>query len=353
MDVTYRRVHPSALTTDEIERWRALQQGNADLRSPYHCPEFSLLVGAQRTDAAVTIIEDDGRVVGFFPFQAGRLGLGHPIGGILSDHHGIVAEPGRHIDVEPLLRASRLRRWTFLELDGTQPGLNRYATTSVTSPIIDLRQGFDDHVARRGPDSDFYPRTWAKLRRLERNVGPVRFEPRTTSQQVLDQLRTWKSAQYLASGFHDLLAEPWVVGLTDAVAVAEAPGFGGMLSALYAGDELIAAHLGMVSTTVWHYWLPAYSHEHSRYSPGTVLLAMMTRHAAEIGMDEFELGTGDDPYKGRVADAAVDLLAGSVGPTRVHRAVGRVADHAVESLRRSTAVRNVVRHTRDAVRRFR
>ena len=346
---SFRRVRPAELTPGEIERWRGMQQGNDALRSPYYCPEFSLIVGEQRPDAAVTVIEEAGRVVGFFPFQAGRLGLGHPIGGILSDHHGVITEAGVVVDIRRLLRASRLRRWTFLELDTTQPGLDRYARGSATSPLVDLSDGFDDYVAHQGTQTDFFRRTFAKQRRLERAVGPVRFEARTTSHDVLDQLRTWKSAQYIASGFYDLLAEPWVIGLTDAVATAEAPGFRGMLSALYVGDELIAAHLGMASSSVWHYWLPSYSLDYSRYSPGTILLASMIRHAPTIGLHELDLGTGEDPYKDRVANDAVELVSGSAEPTVAHRTVGRIADRTIEALRRSQSVRGVVRRARDAV----
>jgi CelD/BcsL family acetyltransferase involved in cellulose biosynthesis len=84
--------------------------------------------------------------------------------------------------------------------------------------------------------------------------------------------------------------------------------FAGMLSALYAGGELVAAHMGMRSRTCWHYWYPAFDPRLARYQPGLVLLLEMARHAADLGVTRIDLGAGDEHYKVRLANAS-DLVA--------------------------------------------
>lgn len=353
MAASSRRVRPSDLGPSELDRWRELQRGNPALASPFFCPEFSLAVDGARADAAVTVIEEEGEIVAFFPFQTNRLGLGRPIGGVLSDHHGVIAASETLIDVPAMLRASKLRRWTYAELVTTQPGLHRAARSSAPSPLIDLSEGVDAYLEERGQATSFFRQLRARTRRLERDVGPLRFVARTDSPEVLDQLRAWKSARYLASGFADLFVEPWARDVTDAVVTAEGPGFMGMLTALYAGDHLVAAHLGMCSATVWHWWLPAYAPEFGEYSPGSVLLAGTIEHAPVLGVSKIDLGTGPDPYKARVANSAVDVVAGSVEPGPLTHAVGRAADRAVELLRGSPRVRAAVRSSRDVVERLR
>ena len=347
----YRKLHPSALSLGEINRWRELQQGNPALESPFFCPEFSLVAGQQRADAAVTVIERNGQIVGFFPFQVARLGLGGPIGGILSDYQGVIAAADTAVDVPRMLSASGLRRWTFAELIATQPGLHAGSTTAMSSPVIDLSGGYENYLCERALQTDFFKQTQTGMRRLERRVGAVRFEARVTSPDDLQQLRNWKSAQYIASGFADLLAVPWAIGLTDGVMSAEGPGFTGMLSALYVNDRMIAAHLGMASSKVWHWWLPAYSHDFAQFSPGRILLALMAEHAASIGVERIDLGTGPDSYKARVANASVEVLAGSVESNAVYRSIGRMHDATISGLRRSETVRTVVRRARRLLRR--
>src|SRR5437762_3430074 len=120
-----------------------------------------------------------------------------------------------------------------------------------------------------------------RLRRLERDHGPARFEAHVTERAALDTLLSWKSAQYGRTGMADLLARPWFREVTEAAAYTQEEGFAGMLSVLYAGDRLVAAHLGLRSDTVWHYWLPAHDVDPALApcSPGLLLIVAMARHA--------------------------------------------------------------------------
>src|SRR3712207_5406485 len=93
------------LTEDLIIRWSEIQQKNPDLCSPFFCPDFTQAVAAVRDDAFVAVI-DDGEA--FFPFQKTSMGFGRPIGGPVSDYHGLVAPQDAKHDLKALMRACKL-----------------------------------------------------------------------------------------------------------------------------------------------------------------------------------------------------------------------------------------------------
>ena len=84
-----------------------------------------------------------------------------------------------------------------------------------------------------------------------------------------------------------------------------------MLSSLYAGDKLVALHLGMRSGTTFHYWFPAYNPQYSKYSPGFMLLMHLIQESAEKGIRMIDLGAGDEQYKLWIRNDTVLIGRGS------------------------------------------
>jgi CelD/BcsL family acetyltransferase involved in cellulose biosynthesis len=110
----------------------------------------------------------------------------------------------------------------------------------------------------------------------------------------------------------DIFIHPWVVNLLRLIHATQHEEFAGMLSALYAGDELVAAHFGMRSRTVWHYWFPCFRREFAKYSPGLVLLLEMIRSAPPLGVRLIDFGKGDNLYKRRFMNTAIPIAEGAV-----------------------------------------
>src|SRR5207248_8103260 len=121
------------------------------------------------------------------------------------------------------------------------------------------------------------------------------------------------------------------------------PRMAGVLSCLYADDELVAAHFGMRSGAVLHSWFPAYTPSLNRYSPGLVLLRMVLEAAPAHGVEVFDLGPGTESYKSRFANATLEVGAGWVAATRTSDLARRVSDRSWSAVLHSPLYRRAHR----------
>ena len=304
-------IRSAELTSDHRRIWSALQASNPLLASPYFSCEFARLVAEVRGDVTIGILHRGGRIEGFFPFQSPRAGRGEPLAHAASDFHGVVAAPGTRFEPQRLLRGCGLREWSFHHLLGDQGPFLPYHKETHPSPYLDLSCGYEAFARRRlAAGTRQIRQVEASRRRLEDKVGAVHFVARSADASVLERLMAWKVDKFRPYGFTGFA--PWLVSLLRALCRTEVEDFSGMLSALYADDELIAAHIGMRSPRAWHYWFPAYDARFARYQPGLILLLEMARHAEAIGLARIDLGSGDELYKKRLADAWVLVARGRV-----------------------------------------
>jgi CelD/BcsL family acetyltransferase involved in cellulose biosynthesis len=236
--------------------------------------------------------------VGFFPFQQGRLGSGEPIAAGLTDCQGVIHAPGVRWDARELLRACRLSVWRFDHLEAEQRSFEPYRTGIRPSPIIDLSGGFDSYYEKlRSQSSQFCKNAERKARKLEREVGELRFVTDSDDISAFRALLTWKSAQYKRTGQIDIFARPWIADLVETLFVTHGTHFSGLFSVLYAADVPIAAHFGLRSGGLLAHWFPAYDVGFSNYSAGLIMHLRMAEHMPSVGVDLIDLGTGVQRYK--------------------------------------------------------
>jgi CelD/BcsL family acetyltransferase involved in cellulose biosynthesis len=70
------------------------------------------------------------------------------------------------------------------------------------------------------------------------------------------------------------------------------------MSAFTADDVPLASHWGIVARQRFYSLMPAYeAGEWAKYSPGMIHLEEMILWAIENGLQTFDLGVGDEPYK--------------------------------------------------------
>jgi CelD/BcsL family acetyltransferase involved in cellulose biosynthesis len=309
MSVGYRLITVDELDPALIEAWRSLQCADGLFESPYFCPEFTQLVGGVRSDVRIVVIENGGRPVAFFPHQRAPWGRGKPVGGPLSDYHGVIAATGSDWSVSELMRAAKLSVWTFDHLIDASGKFAPYVTAHATSPQIDLSRGMEAYLQELvGPPSDFA----RKARKMAREVGALSFTLHETDSGPLEQMLEWKSEQYRRTGSANAFDVRWTVELLRRLMKVQTPEFAGVCSVLRAGDRVVAVHAGMRSRRVLHWWFPTYDHQFAKYSPGIILLMQIAEAVAAAGIRLLDLGKGDARYKNSLMTGAAELREGFV-----------------------------------------
>ncbi|MEZ6047703.1 MAG: GNAT family N-acetyltransferase [Planctomycetaceae bacterium] len=311
-EIEYRICGPDELTPSMLNRWEEIQERNPDLDSPFFRPEYMKLVSRVRKDMDVVLIEQGGKVVGFFPFHRDPYNVGRPVGYPLNDFQGIVVEKKVEIDERELLEAASLKAWKFDHGLAVQQELLRNSYSQCGSAFLDLKHGFEGYQAeRKKAGSSLIKQTTRKKRNLERDHGELKFIPHTTDPEVFNTLLEWKQEQYLRTGKTNTFKFRWPRELLELILEQQTPQFQGRLSALYAGNKLVAIDYGVQSYGVLNSWFPAYNQEFSSYSPGHVLLLEMAKACREMGIKRIDLGKGDESYKTRYASGMTRLTEGS------------------------------------------
>jgi CelD/BcsL family acetyltransferase involved in cellulose biosynthesis len=289
-------------------RWAELQASNPGLASPYFSPGFTEAVGAARDDAQVAVLSEGEEVVGFLPFQRRGRSQGVPVGSLLSDFQAIVCRPDFSCDPREVVRACGLACWDFDHLLASQTWFEPFHRNRILSPVMDLSGGFAAYLASIPKD----PEVGRRRRKLEREVGPLRFSAHASDERIYATFQELKSEQYRRTSHLDIFSIPWVRAVVEGIFRRQSEDFAGMLATLHAGDQLVAVNMGMRSREVWHPWFPAYVPAFSKYSPGITLFFLMAEAAPGLGIRSMDLGKGDSYYKGRLANAQVPIAEGSV-----------------------------------------
>jgi CelD/BcsL family acetyltransferase involved in cellulose biosynthesis len=146
-----------------------------------------------------------------------------------------------------------------------------------------------------------------RYRRLEKALGPVRFELNEPTPEVIAAGMRWKSAQYIRCGDVDLFALPAHVLLFKHLAESGLL----MASSLRAGDRLLAVHLGLAKQGKLYWWVPSHDTDYNPYSPGKILLESAIQCCRDQGYEELDFLIGGEDYKWDYATHA--RLIGEMG----------------------------------------
>ena len=262
-------------------------------------------------DLQVAMISEDQEITGFLPFHANALGVGKPAGMFLNDFQGIICDRPFTSPVKELLDGSNLKSWQFNHLIGSQQALASYQCEENPSPYVSIAKGFESYrIAQRKSGSNSIEQALRKERKLQREQGPLRFIWHTADDAAFASLLDWKDAQHRRTGIREVMRYPWVVDLLDRIRQHPTDEFAGVMCALYAGEQLVAVHLGLRCRHVLHWWIPTYNAEFDGYSPGLLLLMMLIRQSREMGIERIDLGKGHERYKTSMMTGATTVAEG-------------------------------------------
>lgn len=312
------RIHANEVPPDLRAQWHATLSCQADFANPFFNPLFTESVGDLCPDVFVALLETDGQL-GFFPFELNGTRTARPPGGKLCDYQGVIAPAGLNWTAQELLRGCHIDRYHYKRMLCSQKQFKSYHTAYGCSALIDLQEGFEAYSRKlEARGSALIKKVMNYRKKLERDHGPLRYQASCHDENVFEWLRACKSAQYIRTGLQDRLQIPWIVRLLRQLHAGGTPEFGGMLSVLWAGDEIAAAHFGLRAKAVLHYWFPGYNLAFKNYSPGLILLLELARNADRHGTFRIDLGRADAPYKRRFMSGGNPIAEGIAISTDSH-----------------------------------
>src|SRR5262249_47037686 len=158
------------------------------------------VIAAVREDVEVAVGEDGGEGGAFFPFQRGGGCVGTPVGGIIFDYQGLICPPHFTCDPRELGKYCRRAAWKFYHLLALQSNFTPFHHDIEPSPQLDLSKGYEAYASEvRAAGSEQIKKCRNLMRRIEREVGPLRLIAHTAADAPLQQTLAWKSRQYLES----------------------------------------------------------------------------------------------------------------------------------------------------------
>lgn len=340
-----------ALTGAELAAWHRLRDANPMLDNPYFHPGFAAAVHASGNPVQVVVGRGAaGEIQSLLPCH--REGsLLRPVGWPGADFQGPILAPGSAFPAAALLSGG-VRGYAFDHLLEVCEDFAPWVESTRVSPFIDVSGGLDGYLGRA---SDSGKSNIGQARRraakAERTYGAVKFAADVVDESDLQKVIELKRGQYAATGAKDYFAEQHHLDLLKSLLHTRSAEFGGMLSTLYAGPHLVAAHFGIRSGSVLHWWFPVYDPEFSALAPGWMLLRELVMAAPSLGITRIDLGRGEDEYKRRAKTGEMFVSQGLVTRSSARRALRRAHGSIVSAAKASPlgpGLRSAVRKLRNA-----
>lgn len=350
------------LSPEMLARWEMVRKEfpadpTVHQKHPFLAPRFASAVDAARGDVLVavafsrpvasTVTLDVEQAIGFLPFhRIGRIGL--PVGRFLNDAQSVIGLATAQIDWSHWMRACEVTAFELHAIVNTEASwISSYRLHEVKAFRADFDGDSSAFLRKLEREHRTIGKQRQKTRKLAREIGPLRLEIDCRCPKVLEQAIAWKRAQYERTHILDLFLPDWTRRLlevlhesetqsdsrtSDMTSFAEQP-LRGLLSVLWAGDHLVAAHIGMIERGQLHYWFPTYDPAYSRCSPGTALFTEIVRAATDHGIDAIDMGYGEQPYKQKQTDTTYRVALGIITDSKWLRTKYRLKQQMVACLK--------------------
>jgi CelD/BcsL family acetyltransferase involved in cellulose biosynthesis len=336
----------------ELDAWHRLRAANPALDSPYFHPGFAAAVHATGPEVRVAVCEDRaGAVAALLPGIRSGSTL-RPAGWPAADFQAPILAPGTRLAPLGLLTGGA-RAFGFDHLVEVCPDFEPWIESRQASPFLDVTGGLDGYLGRASRSGkDNMGQARRRTAKVGREHGDVRFVADNPDPAILDRVIELKRGQYAATGAGDYFAEPGRAELLHRLLETRDPDFGGLLSTVHAGPDLVAAHFGLRAGSVLHWWFPVYDPAFSSFAPGWILLRELVQAAPGVGVTRIDLGRGDDEYKRR-AKTGETLVAQGMVTSPIRGALHRARRRAVAGAKTSPlgpGLRHITRRVRTLTR---
>ena len=334
MSAARRMVTFDALSAEEVAAWHRLRAANPALDSPYFHLGFAAAVHASGRTVHVVVTRDRaGAVTSLLPCHREGTVI-RPVGWPGADFQSPILASGTSFDPLALL-TDGVRRFEFDHLLPS-PEFDAWIVSRQASPYLDVTGGMEGYLQRASKTGrDNMAQARRRAAKAEREYGPIRFEADIVDAKALARVIELKRDQYAATGARDYFFEPDRRDLMSLLLNTRDRDFAGVLSTLYSGDALVAAHFGIRSGPVLHWWFPVYDPQFSGLAPGWILLRELVLVAPELGVTRIDLGRGDDEYKRRAKTGEIEVCQGVLTRSSARRLLRRASTTMIGAVKAS------------------
>jgi CelD/BcsL family acetyltransferase involved in cellulose biosynthesis len=315
-------VRPDDIGPSEASLWTTYQRASRLTNSPFYSLTFAKVVAQFRPNARIAVVEDDGKIQAFLPFELRAAKTAVPIGHPMNDLQGFISS-GAMFDARLAMKLAGLRGWRFTHAPAEQLVLvpHHYRETTIEVPIADLSDGYERYA--ESLSRSLVTKNGRRRRALERLAGPVSFEWRESHPaKSLKQLMQWKAEKYYTA--RQMLSRPDELGIIAELSTAESPDCIGLVGVLRAGERSVAINFALKSPGCLAGWFSAYDNDLQQFSPGIMMYLAVAEAAASHDTDRYELGHGQHGYKSRLANSSYLGAGGAVWASRSEEAIRRV-----------------------------
>ncbi len=313
--------------------WDAIRSSSVAYRSPFFSHQFVESVGKVGSRVELAIATRNGRTVAILPFTRHRSSGARPVGAGINDAHGLLIARDLDLDLPELLRQCGLQHFAYHAAPPELPGMSEFEIGRTRAFLADLTVdslGYEHYLCSR---SHTVAKQGQKTRRMIRDLGPLRFEFDCRDTEMLQRLIDLKCQQYRRTHTFDILSVSWIRQLLYRMHAERGPGVRGVLNVLYAGENPVALHYGMIEGDLLHYWFPVFDTRYSYGSPGTQLFLEVARHAEANGFTAIDMGYGEQAYKHKLTNVITEMSYGLVDQNPVRRAAYRASMAVRERLK--------------------
>ena len=346
-------ISATVLPLDQLDealrrRWCEVRRRHPSiLGSPFLSLEFADAVHRARGDVDIATFGGSGSgkdtPIGFLPFhrlKASPWGTQRisPVGRFFNDAQAVIGPPGgpswpqvaQAIGCTIDLHAAVQVDPASIQQHALQPTGSFMATWPDSSSAY--RRRLEQEHRTIGKQRQ-------KTRKLGREVGPLRLEVDCLDEGIAERLIAMKRQQYDRTRILDHFAPAWTRRLMTELAAGSSDGDLGrtpmrrLVSVLWAGDHLVAGHLGLIERGRLHYWFPVYDPAMSAYSPGTALFTELLSAATDHGIVSIDMGYGEQPYKRKQTTATSNVWCGRITTSPIDRWQGKLQRAASSAVR--------------------
>lgn len=296
------------LTDAEIAAWRTLCEGEASFSGALQSPDFAKMISEIRDDVRVILVSRGDKLVAVLAVHERSFGLVRPVGSPFCDTSGPVIAEGETLTLGDILELSGYAG--YRSLTSLRPAGAGGRTSEAEDTYAIQLNGLSPEAYLEVHRAQ-HPKRFKNFRRLmsklTRDRGEIEFFAGAPKSDDVAQLLAWKRRQFEDDGLLDITSAGYSAAILEAATTSlydEVKGFGGYMTGLRVGGQLIVGHFGVRYGSDFHPWISAFDPELGDYSPGGLLLYRAIEMMTEMGLESYDLASGHDFYKKYFADVA-------------------------------------------------